>query len=152
MFRHPVNRPECEAPQWPQAPQPRLGAGLYDAHAPGSGWLTPQGIVEFNGRRGLFDDVFGVRFALVARDQAVLDTLSHANRLALQELGAIVTHIGAGGFVDVQGVYADYLAKHAALAMLVRPDFYSFGTARDAQTLDALVDAWRVTMQPVFRA
>ena len=40
-----------------EAPQPRLGAGLYDPHAPGSGWLAPQGMVESGGRRGLFDDV-----------------------------------------------------------------------------------------------
>ncbi|HEV3426997.1 MAG TPA: bifunctional 3-(3-hydroxy-phenyl)propionate/3-hydroxycinnamic acid hydroxylase [Paraburkholderia sp.] len=136
----------------PQAPQPRLGAGFYDADASGSGLLTPQGIVEFNGRRGLFDDVFGVHFALVARDQAVLDTLSHANRLALEEQGVIVTHFGAGGFVDVQGIYADYLAKHAAVAVLARPDFYSFGAARDVQALDALVDAWREALQPAVRA
>ncbi|WP_321813322.1 MULTISPECIES: bifunctional 3-(3-hydroxy-phenyl)propionate/3-hydroxycinnamic acid hydroxylase [unclassified Paraburkholderia] len=136
----------------PQAPQPRLGAGCFDVDAPGSGGLTPQGIVEFEGRRGLFDDIFGVRFALIARDKAVLDTLSHTNRHALQEQGVIVTHFGAGGFIDVQGIYAQSLAKHDAVAVLARPDFYSFGAAQSAHALNALVDAWREAMQPTVSA
>jgi 2-polyprenyl-6-methoxyphenol hydroxylase-like FAD-dependent oxidoreductase len=129
------------------APQPRLGAGLYDADAPGSGWLTPQGIVACNGREGLFDDVFGVRFALVAKEQAVLDALSDANRAALQAQGAIVTHLGEGGFQDLQGVYADYLAQHDAVAVLSRPDFYSYGAVRANADINTLVDGWRAAMQ-----
>ncbi|RKP53364.1 bifunctional 3-(3-hydroxy-phenyl)propionate/3-hydroxycinnamic acid hydroxylase [Pararobbsia silviterrae] len=132
----------------PASPQPRLGAGLYDAQSPGSGWLTPQGVVEFEGRCDLFDDVFGAGFALIARDQAALDALSRENRDALDAQGVTVAHFGPGGFRDVNGVYAKYLTEHDALAVLVRPDFYSYGAARTAHELDALVDAWRLAMEP----
>ncbi|WP_322030283.1 bifunctional 3-(3-hydroxy-phenyl)propionate/3-hydroxycinnamic acid hydroxylase [Paraburkholderia sp. J76] len=134
--------------QPPEAPQPRLGAGLYDPRAPGGGWLTPQGVVEFEGKRGLFDDVFGHGFALIARDQATLDGLSRENRQALSEHGAIVAQFGADGFTDVDGVYGEYFAQHNALAVLARPDFYSYGAARTVEDLNPLVDAWRHAMEP----
>ncbi|MBC8741111.1 bifunctional 3-(3-hydroxy-phenyl)propionate/3-hydroxycinnamic acid hydroxylase [Paraburkholderia sp. UCT31] len=132
----------------PEAPRPRLGAGLYEAETPGSGCLTPQGLVEINGRRGLFDDVFGVGFALIATNKAVLDALSLTNRQALDERGVIVTHFGEGGFVDINGAYADYFAQLGVAAVIARPDFYSYGAARTTGELDALVDAWRYAMQP----
>ena len=129
--------------QPPAAPEPRLGAGLYQADSAGSGLLTPQGVVEVNGRRGLFDDLFGVGFALIAQDQATLDALSEVNRRALESFGAVVTHFGGGGFKDVDGTYGGYLKATGAVAVLTRPDFYSFGSARNAAELNALVDAWR---------
>ncbi|AOZ05396.1 bifunctional 3-(3-hydroxy-phenyl)propionate/3-hydroxycinnamic acid hydroxylase [Cupriavidus malaysiensis] len=131
----------------PEAPQPRLGAGLYDPHAPGSGWLAPQGMVESGGRRGLFDDVFGNGFALIASNREVLDKLSPANRAGLDKQQAIIAHFGPGGFADLQGVYADYFDRHGVEAVLARPDFYSFGAARSADELDALVDTWRHALQ-----
>ena len=134
--------------QAPEAPRPRLGAGLYDPHSPGSGWLTPQGEVVLNGKQGLFDDVFGLGFALIARDQAVLERVSRENLDALREHGAIVTHFGDDGFNDINGVYADYFKRHDVVALLARPDFYSYGAARTADDLDVLVDTWREAMEP----
>ncbi|HZZ10992.1 MAG TPA: bifunctional 3-(3-hydroxy-phenyl)propionate/3-hydroxycinnamic acid hydroxylase [Paraburkholderia sp.] len=131
----------------PEAPRPRLGAGLYEAETPGSGWLTPQGRVEINGRLGLFDDVFGAGFALIAKNKAVLDALSLTNRQALEQQGVIMTHFGDGGFADVERVYADYFTQHDIVAIIARPDFYSYGAARTAGECDALVDAWRYAMQ-----
>lgn len=134
--------------QPPAAPRPRLGAGLYDPHSPGSGWLTPQGMVELDGKRGLFDDVFGTGFALIARDEVTLDCLSHENRQALDAQGVIVTQFGPNGFADIDGIYGEYFAQHDVVALLARPDFYSYGAARTAADLNPLVDAWRHTMEP----
>ncbi|KFG92316.1 hypothetical protein GQ56_0138095 [Burkholderia paludis] len=132
----------------PATPQPRLGAGLYDPHSPGSGQLTPQGRIEIGGKRGLFDDLFGAGFALIARDRATLDRLSDENRRALDRQRAIVTHFGPGGCVDVDGIYGEYFAQHDVVALLARPDFYSYGSARAADGLNPLVDAWRHAMEP----
>lgn len=129
--------------QPPAPPQPRLGPGLWHAPAPGAGLLGMQGEVEADGKRGRFDDVFGVRFALIARDAAVLEAISADNRAALDAVGAAVVHIGPGGMVDVNGSYADWLRQLGCAAVLVRPDFYLQGGAASAAELNSLLDAWR---------
>ncbi|KVS61791.1 bifunctional 3-(3-hydroxy-phenyl)propionate/3-hydroxycinnamic acid hydroxylase [Burkholderia cepacia] len=134
--------------QPPAAPRPQLGAGLFDPHSPGSGRLTPQGVIEFDGKRGLFDDIFGAGFALITRDRATLHGLSDENRHALNRQRAIVTHFGPGGFADIDGIYGEYFKQHDVVALLARPDFYSFGSARTVDDLNPLVDAWRHAMEP----
>lgn len=129
--------------QPPAAPEPRLGAGFYKQDSAGSGLLVPQGVVQFQGRRALFDDVFGAGFALIAKDASVLAALSQDNRQALDAFGVVVTHFGPGGFEDVDGTYAGYLERTGAAAVLSRPDFYSFGSAPTPEALNALVGEWR---------
>ncbi len=138
--------------QPPDTPRPRLGAGCFVSESPGSGWLTPQGVVQFNGKRGLFDDVFDKGFALIARDQAVLDQLSEENYAALSAQDATVTHCGPGGFVDVDGIDAAYFAQHDVVALLARPDFSSYGAARTAGDLGLFIDSWRHAMAPATRS
>ena len=84
---------------------------------------------------------------MIAQDQATLDGLSTVNKAALAAYGVIVTHIGQGGMRDLDGVYADYLSSCDAVAVLTRPDFYSFGSARTSADLNGLVDAWRDAMK-----
>lgn len=127
----------------PASPRPRLGAGCYLAETAGSGLLTPQGRVAAQGRTGRFDDVMGAGFALIARDADVLAQLSAGNRAALLAAGSVVTHLGPGGIDDLDGTYGRYLEAMNAVAVLVRPDFYSHGTAAHGADLDALVGAWR---------
>ena len=129
--------------QPPPPPQPRLGAGLYAEDAPGSGLLAPQGMVEWQSRSGRFDHVVGRGFVLLARDAATLDSLSSDNRRALQSMGAESVHFGPDGVVDSDGTYGAYLTKLDSDAVLVRPDFYSYGAARGAASVNALVDHWR---------
>lgn len=128
--------------------QPSLGPGLWAAGTPGAGLLGVQGVVEVDGRRGRFDDLLGVRYALVARHADTLAALSNANRAALQALGAVVVHIGPGGLVDVDGTYGAWLDQLGCDAVLMRPDFYVHGGARSAAELDALLDAWRAALAP----
>jgi NAD(P)-dependent dehydrogenase (short-subunit alcohol dehydrogenase family) len=95
----------------PARPDPRLGPGLHLDEAPGGGLLSPQGEIKVDGRRGLFDDVLGARFALIARTPAILDGLSDASRAALRSLDAAVVHFddSAGGVTDVEGIYGRFL-------------------------------------------
>ena len=126
----------------PRTPAPPLGPGLQLDDAPGSGLLGPQGLVEMNGRRGLFDDLVGVRFAVIAKGPAILGEISGVNRQALDRLGAAVIHFdeSAGGLKDVEGTYHRFLDELGCEAMLARPDFYLQGAARNAAELNRLLD------------
>lgn len=126
----------------PPPPQPHLGPGLWLPDAPGAGLLGVQGVVEAAGRRGRFDDVMGLGFALVARDAATLQAISPAHRAALQAQGAQIVHIGPGGLVDVDDTYASWLEQLGCVAVLTRPDFYVHGGARNAAELNGLLEAW----------
>jgi resorcinol 4-hydroxylase (NADPH) len=132
--------------QGPPPPQPRLGPGLWQADTPGAGLLGWQGVVQAEGRHGLFDDVMGVRFTLVARDASVLAALSPANRAALLAVGAAVVHLGAGGLDDVGGTYARWLDMLGCAAVLARPDFYVQGCALSTDTLNPMLDVWRTAL------
>ena len=138
----------------PARPDPRLGPGLHLDGAPGGGLLGPQGEIEVDGRRGLFDDVLGARFALIARTPAILDGLSDASRAALRSLDAAVVHFddSTGGVTDAEGIYGRFLDGLGCEAVLVRPDFYLVGGARTADELDRLVGVMRVHLDATGRA
>lgn len=122
-------------------PEPRLGyAGTYRHEDAGSGYLSVQGRVRHGGREGLFDDVVGKGWQLLMRgrggnmlDAATLDTL--------ERLGAAVADFGPGGdTVDLDGSYAEWFDRLGVDAVLVRPDFYVFGSS-SAAGVEALVAA-----------
>nr|WP_162175037.1 bifunctional 3-(3-hydroxy-phenyl)propionate/3-hydroxycinnamic acid hydroxylase [Paraburkholderia mimosarum] len=127
----------------PPPPAPSLGPGLWMAGAPGAGRLGIQAQVGFNGTRGLFDDVVGRGFALIARDADTLAAISAVNHEALRDHGAAIVHIGRGGMNDVDGSYGKWLAELDCVAAFVRPDFYVYGGARTPAEIDGLLDAWR---------
>ena len=112
-------------------PEPRLGYGgafrLGDPHA---GYLSVQGRVRHGGREGLFDDVVGRGWQLLLRGKAGSGGDHCSAREAARALGAIVADFSPNGdTVDLQGVYAGWFARLGADAVLVRPDFYVFGTS-----------------------
>ena len=106
-----------------------------------------------DGRRGLFDDVLGARFALIARTPAILDGLSDASRAALRSLDAVVVHFddSAGGVTDAEGIYGCFLDELGCEAVLVRPDFYLVGGARAAAELNRLIDVMRIHLDATGR-
>lgn len=113
-----------------------------------AGHLTPQGRVGRNGQVGLFDQLVGSGFALIATVDPV-ELLASAELEFLRRIGARLVHMrpASTGYettspaeaVDVDDVFLPYLAETAATGILVRPDFYLFGAARDADGLTALV-------------
>ncbi|MBV8522385.1 MAG: bifunctional 3-(3-hydroxy-phenyl)propionate/3-hydroxycinnamic acid hydroxylase, partial [Acetobacteraceae bacterium] len=124
-------------------PQPRLGPGLWSSEAPGSGRLGIQSEIEINGRRGLFDDVIGVRFAVIARDSSLLSSISEENHKALARWSAALVDFSPGQAKDVKGRYGEWLNQLGCEAVFVRPDFYMQGGARNGAELNALLDDWR---------
>lgn len=125
---------EPEAP-----PAPRLGSGAHTGDH--GGVLSRQGRITADGHPHpvRFDDVFGSG-ALVLRGGLALDE-SASNALA--QVGIAVTSFGGadghGAFVDVDGSYGDWFDALGIEAVLIRSDFYVFGTATGPESLDALV-------------
>ena len=125
---------------------------------PPAGLLVPQGRVSCGGREGYFDDVVGLGSVLLTtQDPGQL--LGAAQRRFLAGLDAHLVwvlpagtppqHLGPGAVVDIEDVYLPFLAETRSLGILVRPDFYVFGGARDAASLNDLVDDLRDQLAPV---
>lgn len=141
----PPTRPEPAKPLTDGLLRRRPGT---DTVEPPAGAVVPQGRVRGHGRVGLFDDVVGRGFVLLATE----DPRSMLDEDRLSFLADLQTHLvrlwPAGsaptdGVVDVDDVYRPYLARFEATALLVRPDYHVFGAASDPSGLRALVDDLR---------
>ena len=133
----------------PNAPPPlppviRLGPGIVMEGNPYAGQLSFQGIVEFEGRKGLFDDVVGGGFTLIGSDFDPAEYLTEENRSFLAELGAKVAHVTPEGPIrDVDGGYGRWFGQQGFSVALSRPDFYQFAATSDRTEVDAMVSALR---------
>jgi 2-polyprenyl-6-methoxyphenol hydroxylase-like FAD-dependent oxidoreductase len=135
-----------------QAPEkirfPGLGPGfLADASGPGRAELSPQGVVGDGARRGLLDEIVGTGFCLLAT-AATGRTLEADGTAA--ELRAAGVHVAvlsrqprAGEFLDVDGTYHEWFAEMGCTTALIRPDFYVYGTATDAEATRAVATELR---------
>ena len=112
-------------------PEPRLGdGGAYLSSDPHAGYLSVQGRVRHGEREGLFDDVVGGGWQLLLQGEAGLGGDHCSVREAARALGAVVADFSpSGDTVDLEGTYASWFARLGADAVLVRPDFYVFGTS-----------------------
>lgn len=136
-------------------PVPHLGPGLHRGPDAGGGVLSRQGRITTagHGEAVRYDDVFGPG-ALILADAALAERLSAEQRAVLAGVGVRTTTFdtsapeggdgttgsdGPARFTDADGTYAAWLAEMGACAVLVRPDFYVYGTAADAASLEDLV-------------
>ena len=130
-------------------PAPHLGPGLHLGPGdPVGGTLSRQGRITTadHAEPVRYDDVFGPG-ALVLADAALADHVTAEQRAVLEGVGVRVTTFdtagsngeGAARFADAEGGYAAWLSELGAAAVLVRPDFYVYGTAADAASLEDLV-------------
>ena len=129
-------------------PEPRLGArGLFRAEDARAGYLSVQGRVRRGQQEGLFDDVVGAGWQLIVRARGRDVGISRSTREALERLGGVVAVLGdatsAGDIVDLDGAYGAWLDELGADAVLVRPDFYLFGTASLAEVEALVLSAWQ---------
>ena len=130
-----ANRAEKRAPD--KIRMPNIGAGLLSA-SPGAGELFPQGNVS--GRR--FDDVAGYGWFLLGTESfanELRDAASPAKTYVLAAPGSDAP----GALTDSDGTYVRWFAEHDAKAVVVRPDFYVYGTAHDGPSLCALLSELR---------
>lgn len=126
---------------------PGIGPGFVARHdSAGRGQLFPQGLVESGGVRGRFDEVLGYGMFLLLSEEAAAtldpETLRRASRLldgVYRILPESAAAADATAVVDAEGVYASWLAEHRSSAVIVRPDFYVYGSAASQAELDLLL-------------
>ncbi|GAA2354092.1 bifunctional 3-(3-hydroxy-phenyl)propionate/3-hydroxycinnamic acid hydroxylase [Streptomyces violaceusniger] len=125
--------------------------------APYAGQAGPQWRVRRAGTTGLFDDVVGTGFVLLHTED-VVPALDARRLKFLDSIGTrLVRMVPADtptaslrprDALDVEGRYLPYLSEMDSLAVLVRPDFYLFGIARDEDELLVLVDDLATQLSP----
>jgi 2-polyprenyl-6-methoxyphenol hydroxylase-like FAD-dependent oxidoreductase len=121
---------------------------------PGAGVLVPQAPLRYRGRTQTLDEIAGVGWVLAcsqdprthldADRHAFLDTLGTRVLRLVQAGGSSGPADGDAGTdpdvaVDVDGTYLAALAEGGAVAALIRPDHYLFGTATRLAELPGLV-------------
>ncbi|AHK27393.1 monooxygenase [Rhodococcus opacus PD630] len=149
-----TERAEGSAP--PAPPRPRLGTGLH--RGPHGGTLSIQARVGAEATAPLLlDDVLGGAGALIARNDETLAQLSDENSDALARLGLTVCVVDDADGVrnhlqvrDAEGRYRRWLDHLAVDAVLVRPDFYLYGTATGPAEVAELVAALRGALDPAL--
>lgn len=111
-----------------------------------AGKLSVQGVVARAGRNGRFDDVAGRGFQLIVADGDPCEDLPPEARALLDVLEVTVASLDSNvprGVRDIDGRLRAWLAAHGVHGVLVRPDFYVFGSARSPDELPQLLDDLR---------
>jgi hypothetical protein len=83
---------------------------------------------------------------LIVADGDPVGRLSTEQRVLIDALAMTIASLDPAaprGVRDIDGRLTDWLARHGAYAVLVRPDFYVFGSAPDADALPKLLDELR---------
>jgi 2-polyprenyl-6-methoxyphenol hydroxylase-like FAD-dependent oxidoreductase len=118
---------------------PGLSGGVIDAGA-GAGLLTPHDEMESKTGVRRLDDIVGRNFALVG-EAATIGALDDQARATAEGLAVALVPIGGDAFRERNGRISAWLARNEARAVLMRPDFYAFGLAREASGASALLAA-----------
>lgn len=129
------------------APFPILTDGLLQRDTAGvvlapAGELSPHGAVRSEGKTGRFDAVVPPGFILVVAADLAVDAGVKQSCAALGLRLVVVADrrfAGDGQIGDTQGQFGRFMAQHGIQAMLIRPDFYLFGGAKDPVGLTALL-------------
>jgi 3-(3-hydroxy-phenyl)propionate hydroxylase len=133
---------------------PPVSAGVVHQAGEGSpdplaGTLGLQGRVAVDGREGLFDDVVGRGWTLIAAAGDPLESLDEERRAVLHALDVTVASLdplAPAAVADVDGRLTAWLARDGTHAVLTRPDFYVFGSVASPDALPALVDSLRAEL------
>lgn len=121
---------------------PALNGGLIANH----GAFLPQGLVSDGTRTGMFDDIVGTPWLIVAKDFGMLSGLSQKDREDWAAISGgeavfgIDSMVGGRQLWDSNGVYTQWFDQTGAAAAVVRPDSHVYGLAKSAPELAALVD------------
>jgi 2-polyprenyl-6-methoxyphenol hydroxylase-like FAD-dependent oxidoreductase len=133
----------------PQIPlMPHIVGGVLDVDQHGTpiapaGQIFLQAEVESSSGRGLFHDAVGQGFMVVSGAGDPRVALGQKQLDLLDSLGTTYAWVSeipgdGGGFVDIQGSYANFFRDKAAV--IVRPDYHVYGGVRRLEDLPRLVD------------
>ncbi len=140
-----------QAPPLPPLELAPLTDGVIHRNAgegtdPLAGTLSVQGHVARGNREGRFDDVVGGGFQVIVAAGDPREHLAAEHRALIDELAMSVASLDPAapdGVQDLDGRLSAWLAEHDAYGVVVRPDFYTFGSARSSDELPALLDDLR---------
>ena len=96
--------------------------------------------------RGASTTSSGPGFQLIVADGDPLEQLSREQRALIDTLEMTVASLDADAphsVRDVDGRLTAWLSEHGTYVVLVRPDYYVFGSASSAEQLPALLDDLR---------
>ena len=99
---------------------------------------------------GKFDDVVGGGFQLIVARGDPLAWLSSNERALIDALDMTVASLDSAlplGIRDLNGRLTTWLTEHGVYAVLVRPDFYVFGSSRSSKELTELLQDLRSQLQ-----
>jgi hypothetical protein len=143
----------------PPPADPTLTEGVLMRGADGglvaqAGELSPQGWIHKDGRTGRFDDVIGWGFQLIALNSDPLELLDGDQRAFLKQINCHAVGVTTDGerpelALDVTWVYDRWFEEHGVAALLMRPDFYVFGTVETVGKIPEMVQALREQLQLV---
>jgi 3-(3-hydroxy-phenyl)propionate hydroxylase len=119
-----------DGPARMESKKPRLGPGLFAGHTDMTGQLAPQPELSDGVR---LDARIGYRFALLAKPD--FSASLH------DEMRRRITTAGIALIDDPAPALQRWLLDHKVSAVLVRPDRYVLGSARDQAELPVLLDA-----------
>lgn len=129
----------------PAPPNPQLGSGVHRGAA--GGMISVQGRIQTRpgGPVTRADDTLGGGLLLV-KDGQLLNGLDRTRTAALTALGITIATLGKEGpgkpVIDADGTYREWLEQLDSTAVLVRPDFYVYGTATSTDAVQDLVDSF----------
>ena len=126
---------------------PHLETGILHQNDPLAGQLFLQDEVVAEGKSGLFDDVVGRGFCLlsIAGDPAL--ALNVQTRQRFSSIGGLTVSLASREnpsshqVIDANGTYSDWFKANNCTVVLIRPDFYIFGTVSQLENTEALVKA-----------
>lgn len=110
------------------------------------GRLGLQARVAIDGRDGLADDLLGTGWTLLSSRADYLDELSAEQRAIIDALGMRHAHVSQAeletenSIVDVDADYSRWFAQVGAPIVIIRPDYYVFGLAKDSADLGGLLE------------
>lgn len=112
-----------------------------------AGGPSPQPVVTTPGGEARLDDVVGGGFHLLTGSDA---RLSDETERAAEAAGIAIHRIATGqgtGIVERDGIFRDWLRRHDAAAVLVRPDRVVFGAAGTDAGIRALITQLRLHLK-----
>ena len=121
-----------------------LGPGVWCQGTTSAGELSPQGVVEFKGKRDRFDQAVGQGWFVVAVNGTVDGLLTKHQLSVLNYLDGKIVSIGSSDtaydILDVDNAYAEWMSKIDASFFILRPDFYVAATAKTKAELQLCFD------------
>lgn len=122
-------------PNFPQLCNGILGRNAAGELLPLAGQLGIQAHVEKSGRKALFDDLIpNCGYVVISTRDDPRKFLGQGQAEFLAQLGTTFAHVGPQGsnaeVIDADGRYHGYFEEHGIEVLVVRPDFYVFGSAK----------------------